>query len=120
MGRTVLLAEDEPMLADMVQWELQEHQATVRRAVNGEETLRALLEELPDLLLLDLLMPVMDGFAVLESMRMREIKVPTVVLSNLSEMEEREKCLRLGARDFIVKSTLDVGDIWLLAQKYLH
>lgn len=72
-----------------------------------------------DLLFLDLLMPRKDGFAVLEHMKEKQYSFPVVVLSNLTEPSDEERCFALGAKEYIVKSQLDSGELWERVKKYL-
>ncbi len=73
----------------------------------------------PSILLLDLLMPKLDGYGVLEYIRSKGHDFPVVILSNLSDPLEKEKCFRLGAIDFLVKSDLDEGELWEHIKKYV-
>lgn len=117
--KTVLLVEDEPFLREVLQWELEEAGARVETAGNGGEAIAAIERGAPDLLLLDLLMPRMDGFAVLDWLRGAGRRIPTVVLSNLSDPISRQRCIEAGAVDFVVKSSLEEGDVGKLFLKYL-
>ena len=116
----ILVAEDEPMLRDMLSLELQENGQTVISAKDGFETIELLKLHKPDLLLLDLLMPRKDGFAVLEFIHTARMGVPVLVLTNISEPREEERCRALGARDFIVKSQCNLDEIWEKVRAFLE
>lgn len=118
--KSVLIAEDEAMLRHMLLLEFQERGIPVIGAADGNETIAALQSaELPSLLLLDLLMPRKNGYEVLAYMREHDIRVPVVVLSNISSQEDERRAREGGAVDFVVKSQLDIDEVWLLANKYL-
>lgn len=88
-------------------------------ARNGQEAIEALGTHTPDLLLLDLLMPRVDGFSVLSHIQERRLPCPVIILSNLSDDIDHEKCFVLGARDYFVKSDMDERDLWPKIQKHL-
>ncbi|MBI3331886.1 response regulator [Candidatus Peregrinibacteria bacterium] len=115
----VLVAEDEKFLRDIIQMSLLDHAIEVRVASNGKEAIDAVEEEVPQLLLLDLLMPRVDGYAVLRHIRERGYDFPVVILSNLGDPLEEEKCMKLGVKDFIIKSNLDEDQLWEKIEKYL-
>ncbi|MEK7218615.1 MAG: response regulator [Patescibacteria group bacterium] len=116
---SVLLVEDDPFLRETIRLSLEEHGVEVQEAANGEEAIDALGRSVPHLLLLDLLMPKRDGYAVLSHIREKALGFPVVILSNLSDYLDHEKCLKLGARDFFIKSDMDEEDLWAKIQKYL-
>ena len=75
--------------------------------------LKAIKEEKPDLVLLDLVLPEMDGFEVLDKIEKEPTlsKIPVIILSNLGEKEEIEKGFRMGAKDYLIKAHLTPGEI---------
>lgn len=119
MTHTILIAEDEPSIRDMMADDLREEGMTVVTANDGEETIRALDRKQPDILLLDLLMPKKDGFDVLTHIKEKGYSFPVLILSNLTEPKDEECCYALGAKEFIVKSHLDSGELWEKVRKYL-
>jgi CheY-like chemotaxis protein len=92
---------------------------TTKVVTNGQEALKELKAGKYDLMLMDLIMPVMDGFAVLEEMKNSKINVPVIVLSNLGQDEDRAKTKSLGAIDYFVKSNTPIADIVDKVQKTL-
>ncbi|MBV9100973.1 MAG: response regulator [Candidatus Dormibacteraeota bacterium] len=102
----VLLIEDDEATADMYRLRLTTDGYEVLTASDGEEGLRRAAEDHPDLIYLDLRLPKLDGFEVLERLRAdpRTETIPVVILSNYSEPDLRERGLRLGALEFLVKS----------------
>jgi len=80
-------------------------------AQNGEEALAAMGKTSFDVILLDLMMPVLDGFGVLNGMKEKKINVPVIITSNLSQAEDIKKTKELGAVEFLVKSNVTLNDI---------
>ena len=76
-------------------------------------------QDKPDLLLLDLLMPHTDGFAVLAYIHGKKYQFPVVILSNLSDDIDNEKCFQLGAKDYFIKSDMDEDELWPKIAPYL-
>jgi CheY-like chemotaxis protein len=108
----ILIAEDEPVLRDMIVQALEEHGVQTRASHNGQEAILELEKQLPDILLLDLLMPKVDGYGVLQYVNEKGWDLSVIVLSNLSDPKEEEKCREWGAKDFLVKSNLDEEELW--------
>ncbi len=102
----VLLIEDDGAAAEMYRMRLAADGYTVSLAHDGEEGLRAARDNPPDLIYLDLRLPKMDGFAVLEQLRATPstAATPVIFLSNHGEPELREQGLKLGALEFLVKA----------------
>ena len=111
--KKILVAEDDDFLASAYSVKLGKQNYEVRIVKDGEATINALAEFSPDLLLLDLVMPKKDGFAVLQEMQTRGLttKIPVLVTSNLGQAEDKTRALNLGARDYIVKSDSSLEDI---------
>lgn len=120
MPKRILVAEDEAFLRDIIHITLSDHDLDVSLASNGEEAIKAIEQMLPDMLLLDLLMPKSDGYAVLRHIRENRYDFPVIVLSNLSDPAEQAKCVELGACDFIIKSNLDEDQIWEKIHPHLN
>lgn len=109
--KKILVIEDERPLARALELKLASHGFEVKVASNGEEGLALLEKESFDLILSDLVMPRVDGFAVLKAVKERGLSVPIIVLTNLSQSEDENKARSLGAMDFFVKSDIPVADI---------
>jgi DNA-binding response OmpR family regulator len=119
-AKHILIAEDERMLGDMLQYELSTYGPRVTVARNGEEALASIALRRPDLLLLDLLMPKKDGYEVLRLLKDMNVDFPIVILSNLDDPREQRKCEELGAASFMVKSQVDPVDLWKKIEGYLR
>ena len=105
---SVLIVDDVPLNQLLVKKMLGDFDFGVRTAENGLEAIREIMAEKPDLVLLDILMPVMDGFEVLQKLKEKQewndIKV--IVLSALNSNEDIVRAFNLGADDFITKPIL--------------
>ena len=110
-GKSVLIVEDERPLAHALEMKLQSQGYQTTIATNGECALVELKKNKYALVLLDLIMPVVDGFAVLEGMKSQKIRVPVIVLSNLGQDEDRAKAKELGAIEYYVKSNTPIAEI---------
>ena len=99
---TVLIVEDEEAIRDLVAFHLEAAGFQVQQAVDGEEGLRMALETSPDLVLLDLMLPGLDGVAVLRAVR-RQSRVPVVMLTARTEEADRVRGLELGADHYVGK-----------------
>jgi DNA-binding response OmpR family regulator len=102
----VLLIEDDEFAAEMYRLRLAADGYTVVVGQDGEEGLRMASEERPDFIYLDLRLPGLDGFEVLERLRADPgtKHIPVIILSNYGEPELRERGLKLGALEFLVKA----------------
>lgn len=109
--KKILIIEDEKPMARALELKLTHEGFEVQCAFNGETALEIFEKEKIDLIISDLVMPKMDGFRVLEEMKARSVTTPIIVLSNLSQEEDRKKALSLGAKDFFIKSNTPIADI---------
>ena len=99
---TILIVDDEPRIRDFVRMNLELEHYQVIEASNGQEALDALREHLPDLVVLDVKMPEMDGFETLRAIR--EVStVPVIMLTVRQDEQDRIRGLDLGADDYIAK-----------------
>src|SRR3972149_4752350 len=102
MAETVLVIEDDPLQADVIRLLLEHGGFQSAWAIDGVEGLRKLYEIQPDLVLLDLMLPNMDGWEVCR--RIREMStIPIIIMTSRRSDEEKIKGLRIGADDYIVK-----------------
>jgi DNA-binding response OmpR family regulator len=110
-AKHVLVAEDERPLAHALELKLTKEGYQVTLAKNGQECLELVAQGGFDVLLLDLMMPVVDGFKVLEQLQSVADRPVTFVLSNLSQQEDETKALSLGASKFFIKSNTPLAVI---------
>jgi DNA-binding response OmpR family regulator len=111
--RTVLVAEDDRFLRRAAESGLQRHGFIVMTASDGEEALRIARQERPDLILLDVIMPKLQGFDVLRELKQNPItsSIPVVILSNLGEEQDAKSAIELGAVDYWVKANIGPTEI---------
>lgn len=110
-GKPILIVEDERPLSHALEMKLKNQGYTTKVVTNGHDALEELKNSKYEMVLLDLIMPVMDGFGVLEEIKNMKLKVPVIVLSNLGQDEDRTKAKSLGAVDYFVKSNTPIADI---------
>jgi len=110
--KKILVAEDDKFLANAYRVKLAKAGFEVIIASNGEEALKGVETFSPDLILLDLVMPVKDGFETLRELRasVKWKKIPVIITSNLGQKEDIEKGKALGA-DYVVKSDVSLDDL---------
>jgi two-component system response regulator VicR len=103
LKKTVLIVEDEKSIVDILDFHLQRTGYAVLTAMDGESGLRAALEKKPDLILLDVMLPKMDGFSVCKAVRRENPSVPILMLTAREEENDKVMGLDLGADDYITK-----------------
>ncbi|PYM90403.1 MAG: response regulator [Candidatus Rokuibacteriota bacterium] len=115
-ARRILLAEDDRFLRRAAESRLRQGGFTVITAVDGEEALRIARAEQPDLVLLDLIMPKIQGFEVLKALKddATTRHIPVIVLSNLGQESDVQRAMAQGAIAYVVKANLSLQG---LAQK---
>ena len=101
-GRRLLVVDDEPDLRDAVRVYLEMHGYIVLQAADGQEAVEKVRTTLPDLVVLDVMMPVMDGIAALQEMRSLSA-VPVIMLTIKGDEDDKVRALRLGADDYVTK-----------------
>lgn len=111
MAKKILIAEDDASLSKALNLKLASLGFEVEVATDGEDALMHLKKTQYDLLLLDLMMPQLDGFGVLEELKQAKHKPVIFVNSNLSQASDRDKAMKLGADDYLVKSDISLKDI---------
>ena len=109
--KTILIAEDEKPMAMIMERKLKLSGFEVIVVHDGEKAVAAITAGGIDLVLLDLIMPKMNGFAVMEEMKAKKIKIPVIVLSNLSQDEDEAKAKDLGAVAFFIKSNVSMEQV---------
>ena len=104
--KSILLVEDDEFLAELYATKLNLEGFEVSLAVDGEKGLKLAKEVAPDLILLDIILPKMDGFEVLKGLKSDPSlkKIPVILLTNLSQKDEVQKGLSLGAKDYLIKA----------------
>lgn len=110
-AKKILVIEDEQPIARAMYLRFNRAGFEVTNAMNGSEGLAFMEKDHFDLILLDLVMPQLDGFAVLTVMKEKHNTTPVFVTSNLSQPEDEKRVRELGAEDFIIKSNTPIPEM---------
>jgi DNA-binding response OmpR family regulator len=121
-AKKVLIVEDDEFLRSLTAKRLEKDGYQVVVAVDGESSLGIASEQMPDLILLDLLLPGLNGFEVLDKLKSNdETKaVPVIVFSNLGQQEDIEKATKAGADDFLIKANFTLDDVVSKINSFLN
>ena len=121
MAKKILLVEDEEIMIDLLQKKLTKAGYEVSVARDGEEGLKLMREVKPALILLDIVMPKMGGFEVMEEMAKEpELKkIPVIVISNSGQPVELDRAQKLGAKDWLIKTEFDPQEVIEKVKKQL-
>ena len=113
MAKTILIVEDDKFLRELIAKKLAQEGYEISEAIDGEEGIKKIKEEKPGLVLLDLILPGIDGFEVLSKMREDPslVQIPVIILSNLGQKEDIERGLKLGAVDYLIKAHFTPAEI---------
>ena len=111
--KKILVIEDDKFLRELIAQKLVKEGYEISEAIDGEEVIKKIKEEKPDLVLLDLILPGIDVFEVLSKMRedLAVASIPVIILSNLGQKEDVERGLKLGAADYLIKAHFTPGEI---------
>jgi len=117
----ILFIEDDPLLVKIYSTRLSADGFEVLSAENGEEGLQMAETQTPALIVLDIMMPRLDGFSVLEKLRASEKtkNTPILVYSNLGQEDEIARAKKMGATDFIIKANLSPTEMIAKIKEYL-
>lgn len=124
-GKKIVIVEDDKFLRDVISQKLSKEGFLVQAAENGEDGVKLIFGVTPDIILLDIILPGIDGFEVLERIKKDEKtkNIPVLMLSNLSQKADIDRAKMLGAEDFMIKSNFTPSEISarlkeILAKKY--
>jgi DNA-binding response OmpR family regulator len=111
--KKVMVIEDDKFLSSLIKTGLERKGFTVLQAFDGEQATTMLRTEQPDLIILDLIMPKVNGFEVLQmiSITPQLSKTPVIILSNLAQDSDVEKARALGAKEYFVKVKISIDDL---------
>ncbi len=110
-GKKILIVEDERPLAHALELKMIHEGYETHVASTGEDGLKEASTGKYDLILLDLILPGLDGFTILENLKQKKSKTLVIVLSNLGQDEDRKKAEEFGAKQYLVKSNVPLADI---------
>ena len=109
--KRILVVEDEATLQKALNDVLTQEGYNVLSALDGASGLDLALKEKPDLILLDIILPKMDGFEVLKKLKEKDSQIPIIILTNLSDINDIQKALDLGATTYLVKADFHLSDV---------
>ena len=109
--KKILVIEDEATLQKALNDVLVQEGYDVLSALDGMSGLNLALKENPDLILLDIILPKMDGFEVLKKLKEKDSQIPIIILTNLSDINDIQKALDLGATTYLVKADFHLDDV---------
>ena len=111
--KAILIIEDDKFLRDLMARKLLKEGFDISEAVDGEQGVKEVKEKKPDLILLDLILPGLDGFDVLAKIKEDPVlaEIPVIILSNLGQKDDIERGLKLGAIDYLIKAHFTPGEI---------
>lgn len=112
-NKKILVVEDEATLQKALTTILSQEGFDVHSCMDGENGYKTALSSAPDLILLDLILPKMDGFEVLKKLKKEDKTrdIPIVILTNLGSVNDIQKALDLGATTYLVKTDYDLSDV---------
>jgi len=107
-GKKIMWIEDDQFLSGIIAQKLSSHGGTLVHASNGEDGLAMTRKEMPDVLILDILLPSLSGYDVLSSIKedAKTKDIPVIMFSNLGDPEDMKKAKELGAIKFLMKATI--------------
>ncbi len=113
MAKKILIIEDDKFLRELIAQKLIKEGYNIVEAVDGEKGIKSVKDEKPDLVLLDLILPGIDGFEVLSKIKEDPVlsQVPVIILSNLGQKDDIERGLKIGAADYLIKAHFTPGEI---------
>lgn len=111
--KSILLVEDEPLLGNLLKQRLEKEGINVILKKDGEEALATLREFKPDLILLDIILPKISGFEVLETLKAdpQLERAPVIIVSNLGQDSDVARGQALGAVQYFIKAKLSIEDL---------
>ena len=120
-GKKVLWVEDDKLLSTILSRKFESSGFILMKANNGDEAFSLLSKDIPDIIILDVLLPGINGFDVLQKIKADERlrKIPVIMLSNMSKQSDIEKGKSLGAQKFIVKAAASLDEIIKEVEKLL-
>ncbi len=119
--KKVLIVEDDEYISKVYEIKFAKEGINISLARDGEEAVKMITEIVPDLILLDLMIPKKDGFAVLEEIKKKPklAAIPVIVLSNLGQISDVERAKKLGANEFLIKVDHPIQDVINKVNGYL-
>lgn len=120
-NKSVLIVEDDESLRDVLKDKFESSGFAVFEAKNGIEGLEEIEKNNPDLVILDIVMPKMDGIEMLKKLKQKEKEknIPVVLLTNISDTDKINEAISLGVKDYMLKAEWKLKDIVIKAQEVM-
>lgn len=115
----ILIAEDDAVLREVYTKKFTLSGYTIRTAQNGEEAIAEILKKEPDILILDINMPILDGFGVLEKYPKAGRKFPIIILTNFGDEKNKSRGQELGTDDYFIKSEMTIRKLLEMVETLL-
>ena len=111
--KKIMIIEDDHFLSSLMKARLEKEGFTVVQAFDGEEAIQDLKQDYPSLIVLDLIMPKVTGFEVLQmiSITPELDKIPVIIVSNLAQDSDIEKARQLGVKEYFIKVKVSIDDL---------
>ena len=111
--KKIMIVEDDRFLSSLIKARLEKEGFAVVQAFDGEEAIQLLNQQRPSLIILDLIMPKVTGFEVMQmiSITPQLDKIPVVILSNLAQDSDIQKAQQLGAKEYFIKVKVSIDDL---------
>lgn len=121
MAKNILIVEDDNFLSDIYKHQLQKEGFETQVAAEGRAALDCLEKQIPDLILLDMIMPGMNGFDFLEALRQnsRFDQIPVMIITNLGQDEDKRRCQEMRACSYFVKTEVTIDSIITMIKEKL-
>jgi len=118
----VLLVEDDPMIIDMYKMRLEEEGYDVLLTDKGSEAIELAEKEKPSIILLDIILPEIDGFSILQTLKskIKTKNLPVLLLTNLGQETDQEKGTQMGAAGYFIKSQHTPSDVIVAVKKIVY
>jgi len=109
----ILVIEDDKFLRELIVQKLLKEGYEISEAVDGEDGIKKVTDDKPDIILLDIILPGIDGFEVLKKIKEDEAvqNIPVIILSNLGQQDDIDKGIKLGAKDYLIKAEFTPAEI---------
>ena len=116
----ILIVEDDAVLRNLYIKKFSVEGFTIRTAQNGEEALQEIQKQKPDVLILDIHMPVLDGFQVMEKLPKQERTYPVIMLTNFADDTTKARAQELGADDYFVKKDMTIRTLLEMVHRVMN
>lgn len=117
---SILIAEDDPVLREAYLRRFALTNLEIRTAQNGEQAIAEIRKKAPDLLICDIMMPVHDGFWVLEQLPKKARTFPVIMLTNMEDDVSQKKCTDMGVDGYLVKKNMSLHTLVSMTEQLLH